>query len=76
VYLAKPDAPDGPGVLVLHSWWGPNDFFRDLCDRLAAEGFFALAPDLYAGLVASTVEEAAALRSKAVAARKDPSAAI
>ncbi len=57
-YLAVPPSGKGPGVLVLHAWWGLNDFFRDFCDRLAQEGFVALAPDLFSGKIARTVEEA------------------
>ncbi len=59
-YLATPpDRATGPGVLVLHAWWGLNQTFRDLCDRLAGEGFVALAPDLYGdGRTVSTVQEA------------------
>jgi carboxymethylenebutenolidase len=48
-YLVLPDSGSGPGVLVLHSWWGLNDFFRGVCDRLADAGFVALAPDLVGG---------------------------
>lgn len=49
-YLALPDG-DGPwpGVVVIQEWWGLNDNIRDIADRYAAEGFAALAPDLYFG---------------------------
>ncbi|MEN9934678.1 MAG: hypothetical protein RLZZ387_1257 [Chloroflexota bacterium] len=60
-YEAIPAAGTGPGVLVLHAWWGLNDVFRGLCDRLAAEGFVAVAPDLWGGAVATTVDEAEGL---------------
>lgn len=60
-YLAVPHAGEGPGVLVLHPWWGLNDTIREVCDRLAAEGFVAFAPDLYHGKVATTIAEAEVL---------------
>jgi carboxymethylenebutenolidase len=60
-YLATPDAAMGPGVVVLHAWWGLTQPFRQVCDRLAQAGFVALAPDLYRGKTTATVEEAAAL---------------
>jgi len=63
-YLAVPQSGHGPGVLVLHAWWGLTGFFQDLCDRLAAQGFVAFAPDLYHGKTAETVEQAKALRSR------------
>ena len=63
-YLARPATQPGKGVLVIHAWWGLNQFFKELCDRLAGEGFFALAPDLYQGKTAATIEEAKKLRSR------------
>jgi carboxymethylenebutenolidase len=64
-YLALPPNGAGPGVLVLHAWWGLNDFFKQLCDRLAAAGFVALAPDLYDGKIAETIDEAERLLKEA-----------
>ena len=46
-YLALPANLPRPGVLVLQEWWGLDDHIRSVCDLLAAEGFVALAPDLY-----------------------------
>jgi carboxymethylenebutenolidase len=63
-YLAIPDGGKGRGVLVLHAWWGLTGFFKSLCDRLADDGFVALAPDLYHGKTASTVDRAKQLGSK------------
>jgi len=60
-YLAVPEHGSGPGVLVLHAWWGLTEPFRQVCDRLAAAGFVALAPDLYRGKTTAAVEEAQAL---------------
>ena len=60
-YLATPDAATGPGVVVLHSWWGLTEPFRQVCDRLAEAGFVALAPDLYRGKATAEIEEASAL---------------
>jgi carboxymethylenebutenolidase len=61
-YLAVSERGSGPGVLVLHAWWGLTPVFTDVCDRLAAAGFVALAPDLYGGgATAETIAEAEAL---------------
>jgi carboxymethylenebutenolidase len=64
-YLALPDRPTGPGVLVLHSWWGLSDSVREVCDRLAEAGFVALAPDLLDGERPASVEDAEALLRRA-----------
>lgn len=64
-YLALPEAGNGPGVLVLHSWWGLTPFFRAVCDRLADAGFVALAPDLFDGGTAASVDEAQELLARA-----------
>ena len=48
-YLSVPARGRGPGVIVLQEWWGLVDHIREVCDRLAREGFVALAPDLYRG---------------------------
>jgi carboxymethylenebutenolidase len=57
-YLVAPDAGSGPGVLLLHSWWGLTPFFRSVADRLADEGFVVLAPDLMGGALPSSADEA------------------
>ena len=59
-YLAKPEN-GGPGVLVLHAWWGLKPFFKQVCDQLAGQGFTALAPDYYQGRIATTIDEAKAM---------------
>jgi carboxymethylenebutenolidase len=43
---------------VLQEWWGLDDHIRSVCDRLAADGFVALAPDLYHGETADQPDEA------------------
>ena len=59
--MTVPDSGEGPGVLVLHSWWGLTPFFKGVCDRLAEAGFVALAPDLFGGRTADTPDDAEAL---------------
>jgi carboxymethylenebutenolidase len=48
-YLAEPSSGSGLATIVLQEWWGLEAHIRDVCDRFAGEGFFALAPDLYHG---------------------------
>jgi carboxymethylenebutenolidase len=55
-YLAVPTSGKGPGLLVLQEWWGLVPQIKGVCDRLAAEGFVALAPDLYHGEIAEHTE--------------------
>ena len=76
-YLARPskDSTKLPSILVIHEWWGLNDNIRSMADQLAAEGYVALAVDLYGGSVAETSAEArimmSAVGKNPVAARKN-----
>lgn len=58
-YLAQPPG-DGPfpAVVVIQEWWGLDAHIKDLAERLAREGFVALAPDLYHGQVATEPDDA------------------
>ena len=57
-YLAVPASGGGPGVVVIQEWWGLVPHINDVCDRFAAEGFVALAPDLYRGTKVTEPDEA------------------
>jgi carboxymethylenebutenolidase len=48
-YLAVPASGSGPGVIVVQEWWGLVDHITDVADRLAGEGYVALAPDFFHG---------------------------
>jgi carboxymethylenebutenolidase len=76
-YLAKP-AGKGPGVVVIQEWWGLNDNIKSIADHFAADGFVALAPDLYNGQTASEPDEAMKLMMamKLEQATKDISGAV
>jgi carboxymethylenebutenolidase len=63
-YLALPESGSGPGVIVVQEWWGLADHIRDVADRLAAQGFVALAPDLFGGWVAHDGAEAAKMMAQ------------
>ncbi len=67
-YLARPDsaASDTPGVIVIQEWWGLNENIEAMARRLAAEGYTALAVDLYGGEVATTPDEAMSLMQSAM----------
>lgn len=58
-FLALPDTP-GPhaSVIVIHEWWGLNDWVKEQAEKLAAQGYVALAVDLYRGKVATEPSEA------------------
>jgi carboxymethylenebutenolidase len=60
-YLAKPASGKGPGVIVLQEWWGLVPHIEDIANRFAAEGFVALAPDLYHGEKATGPDQAGKL---------------
>lgn len=60
-YLALPPSGTGPGVIVIQEWWGLTDHVARIVDRLAAEGFVALAPDLYGGKTTHDADEAGSL---------------
>jgi len=60
-YLSPRAAGPGPGVLVIQEWWGLVGHITKVCDRFAAEGFTALAPDLYHGKTANEPDAAGKL---------------
>ena len=57
-YVARPKGAAHGALLVLHEWWGLNDWVKSESDRYAGQGYLVLAVDLYGGRVASTAEEA------------------
>jgi len=60
-YVAKPAGEPKGAVLVIHEWWGLNNWIKHEADELASLGYLALAVDLYKGTVATTPEEAGKL---------------
>ncbi|MBA3714004.1 MAG: dienelactone hydrolase family protein [Pyrinomonadaceae bacterium] len=60
-YLSAPESGTGPGVIVLPEWWGLVPHIKEVANRFAAEGFVALAPDLYHGESAKSPDEAGKL---------------
>ncbi|MBI5533121.1 MAG: dienelactone hydrolase family protein [Deltaproteobacteria bacterium] len=57
-YLAEPASSAKGGIIVLQEWWGLNDQIMKITDRLADEGFRALAIDLFRGRAAANADEA------------------
>jgi carboxymethylenebutenolidase len=47
-----------PGIIVIHEWWGLNDWVKDQATKLSDQGYVTLAIDLYRGKVATTPDEA------------------
>lgn len=66
-YLARPTEAEEPlpGLIVIHEWWGLNDNIKMMTERLAGEGYAALAVDLYGDEVAETPEKARELVTEA-----------
>jgi carboxymethylenebutenolidase len=60
-YLARPEQPNGSAAIVIQEWWGLVGHIEDVADRLAAEGYLALAPDLYHGVRTTEPDEAGKL---------------
>jgi carboxymethylenebutenolidase len=60
-YLATPASGKGPGILVIQEWWGLVGHIKSVADRFAAEGFTALAPDMYHGKTATEPDGAGKL---------------
>jgi len=58
-YLARPEGEGSfPGVIVVQEWWGLNDHIKNIADRFAQQGYAALAPDLYRGVVTTEPDQA------------------
>jgi carboxymethylenebutenolidase len=77
-YLATPASGSGPGVVVIQEWWGLVPWITSIADRLAAEGYLALVPDLYHGKTTAEPDEAGKLMMamKMDQAAKDMSGAV
>ena len=67
-YLAEPEGTPRAGMIVIQEWWGLNDDIRGIAERFAAEGYLAVAPDLYDGQVSTEPDEA---RKLAMALERD-----
>jgi dienelactone hydrolase len=71
-YLATPAdrAGEAPGVLVVHEWWGVNDYAKGRAEQLARLGYVAFAADMYGG--GRTTTESAEASAWAGALYRDP----
>jgi carboxymethylenebutenolidase len=58
-YLATPEGGGKhPAIIVIHEWWGLNDWVKQQTQKFAGQGYVALAVDLYRGKAATTPDEA------------------
>jgi carboxymethylenebutenolidase len=58
-YLALPErGGKHPAIIVIHEWWGLNDWVKEQAQKYAGQGYVALAVDLYRGKVAATPDDA------------------
>jgi carboxymethylenebutenolidase len=57
-FVARPENGSAKAVILIQEWWGLNDHIKDIAQRYAAEGFTAIAPDLYRGKLAANPTEA------------------
>lgn len=57
-YVSYPDCESSKAIIVIQEYWGLNDHIKDISNRYAAEGFIAIAPDLYRGKIAKSSDEA------------------
>jgi carboxymethylenebutenolidase len=60
-YISLPPTGSGPAVVVIQEWWGLVPHIRNVTDRLATQGFVAVAPDLYRGKETTEPDEAGKL---------------
>ena len=63
-YVSRPAADSEKAVIIVQEWWGLNDHIKDIANRYAAEGFTAIAPDLYRGRVANDPNEASQMMNE------------
>ena len=68
---ARPSGTPRAGMIVIQEWWGLNDDIKEIADRYAAQGYLALAPDMYHGVVTEEPDEA---RKMAMALERDQAA--
>ena len=58
-FFVRPnDAAIYPGIVLIQEWWGIEPHIRELAQRLAAQGFAVIVPDLYHGQIATEPDDA------------------